>query len=113
MRVRQSVEGPDPLGRAAACVTTALALSELAQEIKTPLATISAHAEESLEILDHLRRGQLTVRQQAEVRERLKAIMQQAQRCSRLVTGLQHLAGSKEAERQAGPIGLQLQGARR
>jgi two-component system NtrC family sensor kinase len=60
--------------------------------MNTPLGSISAHAEESLEILDHLRDGRLGREKLDDLRGRLMAIMRQANRCSRIATRLLQFA---------------------
>jgi signal transduction histidine kinase len=71
----------------------------LAHEMNTPLGSISAHAEESLELLEHSL--PLTDRFNQEMAEelcgRLMAIMRQANRCSRIATRLLQFAQPRRA----------------
>lgn len=64
----------------------------LAHEMNTPLGSISAHAEESLEIVEHVRDERLAREKLEDLRGRLLAIMRQANRCSRIATRLLQFA---------------------
>jgi len=67
--------------------------------MNTPLGSISAHAEESLELLEDSQDGRLTRQKAGELRGRLLAIMRQANRCSRIATRLLQFA---QPERSVG-----------
>lgn len=69
----------------------------LAHEINTPLGTISAHAEESLELL---REQGLTPRSTVDLREHLMAIIRQANRCSRITSRLLQFAEPARSVRE-------------
>src|SRR5437773_12533620 len=80
------------LGRADRLANVGQLAAGLAHEMNTPLGSISAHAEESLELLEHLHDGQLERGELADLRGRLLAIMRQANRCSRIATRLLQFA---------------------
>jgi len=61
----------------------------LAHEMNTPLGSISAHAEESIELLQDL---QPSTQRLEDIRGHLLAIMRQAHRCSRIATRLLQFA---------------------
>jgi two-component system NtrC family sensor kinase len=89
--------GPQPsnaamLGRADRLANVGQLAAGLAHEMNTPLGSISGHAEESLDILEHLGDGPLQHRQIADLRGRLLAIMRQANRCSHIATRLLQIA---------------------
>ncbi len=80
------------LGRADRLANVGQLAAGLAHEMNTPLGSISAHAEESLELLEHLPDGQVSREKLADLRGRLLAIMRQAHRCSRVATRLLQFA---------------------
>jgi len=95
------MNGKDPVGRAAEASALGRAdrlanvgqlAAGLAHEMNTPLGSISAHAEESLELLEHLDVGRIERSKVDDVRGRLMAIMRQANRCSRIATRLLQFA---------------------
>ena len=80
------------LGRADRLANVGQLAAGLAHEMNTPLGSISAHAEESLDLLEHLPDGRLTREKLDDLRGRLLAIMRQAHRCSRVATRLLQFA---------------------
>jgi two-component system, NtrC family, sensor kinase len=85
------------LGRADRLANVGQLAAGLAHEMNTPLGSISAHAEESLDLLEHLRNSRLTRQQIDDLRLRLLAIMRQANRCSRITTRLLQFAQPRHA----------------
>ncbi len=99
------MNGKEPIGRAVSTLAEVKALGRadrlanvgqlaagLAHEMNTPLGSISAHAEESIELLEHLHDGRLAREKIDDLRGRLLAIMRQAHRCSRIATRLLQFA---------------------
>jgi len=87
------------LGRADRLAVLGQLASGLAHEINTPLGSISAHAEESLELLDRVQDGKLTPEQLSDLKTHMLAIMRQTNRCSTVATRLLQFAHAP------GPIG--------
>jgi len=87
------------LGRADRLAVLGQLASGLAHEINTPLGSISAHAEESLELLDRAQDGKLTPEQISDLKSHMLAIMRQTNRCSTIATRLLQFAHAP------GPIG--------
>ncbi len=87
------------LGRADRLAVLGQLASGLAHEINTPLGSISAHAEESLELLDRAQDGNMTPEQISDLKNHMLAIMRQANRCSTIATRLLQFAHAP------GPIG--------
>jgi two-component system NtrC family sensor kinase len=97
--------GKEPIGRAVKHAPDSVALGRadrlanvgqlaagLAHEMNTPLGSISAHAEESLELVEHIRDGRIPKEKLDDLRGRLLAIMRQANRCSHIATRLLQFA---------------------
>jgi C4-dicarboxylate-specific signal transduction histidine kinase len=91
---KHSTTSPDALalGRADRLANVGQLAAGLAHEMNTPLGSISAHAEESLELLEHSKDGRFNRQQADELHGRLMAIMRQANRCSRIATRLLQFA---------------------
>jgi two-component system NtrC family sensor kinase len=86
--------GRAALGRADRLAAVGQLASGLAHEMNTPLATITVHAEESLELLDE---RQPTAAELADLRGRLQAILRQANRCSQIASRMLQIARPKRA----------------
>lgn len=78
-------------------------IAEIAQELNTPLATISAHAEEALEVLGNSS-PVLAQDKRLELEERLRIIQRQVRRLSRLAAQLLTLGKVDEAARDVRPL---------
>lgn len=91
-RVSEQSTDPVTLGWADRLANVGQLAAGLAHEMNTPLGSISAHAEESLEIVEHVRDGPLPREKLDDLRGRLLAIMRQANRCSRIATRLLQFA---------------------
>jgi two-component system NtrC family sensor kinase len=76
------------LGRADRLASIGQLAAGLAHEMNTPLGSISAHAEESLEEIDRLQRERTPDQPLADLRAHQMAIMRQANRCSRIASRL-------------------------
>ena len=99
--VRKDWPAPADIERADRLAVIGQLAGGLAHEMNTPLASISAHAEESLEMLSGAR---LTPQQLAQLRERQMAIMRQAHRCSRVASRLLQFADpARPAGERAAP----------
>ena len=87
-----STPNASAMGRADRLANVGQLAAGLAHEMNTPLGSISAHAEESLELLECSHDGRLNGQEMGELRGRLLAIMRQANRCSRIATRLLQFA---------------------
>ena len=91
-RVPEHPADPVAIGWADRLANVGQLAAGLAHEMNTPLGSISAHAEESLEIIEHACDGRLARERVEDLRGRLLAIMRQANRCSRIATRLLQFA---------------------